>query len=444
LLTCRTHFFRDRIQAEVLTDFDVLYIPEWGEQELQEYLQKRFGNSWRSELKRIVGTHNLPELAQTPLFLEMIVDTLPKLGDEVKRIELYKVYTNSWIQDQSRRKGARLSAEQRSQFVKELAIKLYREKSGDCHHSDFVPIIRQWFDVDDAAQLDYLRSDVQTCTFLTRSSHGRYGFRHASFMEFFVAQSLAEKIRLGMSDDLSETALPLEIRSFLVDLLADNPPIEILKEWMESDKDILRNNVLSLLPRLGMIAISSNIEEASEKDREALFAAQVMRGDADAFDALYRKYRAGLINYISRVMRDSDLAEDIAIETIVSAWQHRDRLSNIENLQGYLLSIAKNKCFDTLKRQKRDRSILLSLDSGEVPDQIADEQDEIRLSQQERLTRMEKALDSLPKQDRELVLRYFGEKKSRENLARELGVTLNALRIRVYRIRLRLNETLFE
>src|SRR5207253_11484974 len=138
---------------------DILYIPEWTERELKEYLQKRFGDEWETKLNIISGTHNLPELSQTPLFLEMIVETLPKLGDEVKRVELYQVYTDTWIQDQSRRKGARLTVYQRKQFVKELAMKLFLEGKLSCHHKEFVPILRQRFDIDDAAQMDYLRSD---------------------------------------------------------------------------------------------------------------------------------------------------------------------------------------------------------------------------------------------------------------------------------------------
>lgn len=39
IITCRTHFFRSKIHAEVLGDFDILYIPEWGEDELVEYLR---------------------------------------------------------------------------------------------------------------------------------------------------------------------------------------------------------------------------------------------------------------------------------------------------------------------------------------------------------------------------------------------------------------------
>jgi hypothetical protein len=132
LLTCRTHFFRDRVQVEVLTDFDILYLPEWGELELRIFLQKRFGDSWQQQLDRIRGTHNLEELAQTPLFLEMIVETLPKLGDQVRRIELYKIYTDKWIKKQSGHRGARLNEEERKQFINDLAINLYTEDSLSC------------------------------------------------------------------------------------------------------------------------------------------------------------------------------------------------------------------------------------------------------------------------------------------------------------------------
>jgi predicted NACHT family NTPase len=227
ILTCRTHFFRNRVQVEVLEDFKMLYIPEWGEIELKEYLQKKFGQKWKEYLMRITGTYNLQELAQTPLFLDMIAETLPKLGDHVKRIELYKAYTDKWIKNQTKHKGALLSTEERRSFIKELAIKLYSENRFFCHYSELIGILKMYFQriqsdkgmrfiIEDVVQLDHLRHDVQTCTFLTRNTSGDYSFKHTSFLEFFVAQTLAEDLEKGIVTYLENIIIPITIREFFV------------------------------------------------------------------------------------------------------------------------------------------------------------------------------------------------------------------------------------
>src|ERR1043166_1441889 len=359
ILTCRTHFFRDRVQADILTDFDILYIPEWGERELKEYLQKRFGAQWKPYLERISGTHNLPELAQTPLFLEMIVETLPQLGDEVKRVELYQTYTDKWIQEQSLRKGARLLTEQRSQFVKELAMKLYLEGKLSCHHSEFVPLLRQRFEIDDAAQMDYLRSDVQTCTFLIRDGKGNYSFRHKSFMEFFVAQTLAGEIRRGSPDYLRAILLPTEIRGFLVDLLSANPPAGSLKEWLSSDDQTLRDNVLALLPRLRIDISDTKLFAEPERDSEVQKTAQFLQGDTEAFNYIYNRYKPTLEKYLRQWGCSADEAEDIVIDTLLRVWQATDQLENLNNLGAYLIRSAKNNYLNSLRKEQRSRTVHL-------------------------------------------------------------------------------------
>jgi len=202
IITCRTHFFRDRVQAEILADFSMLFIPEWGEAELREYLHKRFGSGWENHLDRINNTHNLTELAQTPLFLNMIAETLPKLGSEVRRTQLYQAYTENWLQEQTLRRGARLSSYDRQAFVSELALTLYREGRTACHYSEFAPLIKRRFAVEDAAQMDYLQSDVRNCTFLTRTSGGTYGFQHKSFFEYFVAVALSHELAEGLAEHI--------------------------------------------------------------------------------------------------------------------------------------------------------------------------------------------------------------------------------------------------
>lgn len=425
ILTCRTHFFRDRVQVEILTEFDILYIPEWGERELKEYLKKRFGKNWKPQLERISGTHNLPELAQTPLFLEMIVETLPELGDEVKRIELYQAYTDKWIQEQSRRKGARLLEEQRRQFVRELAMKLYLEGKLSCHHKEFVPLLRQRFEIDDAAQMDYLRSDVQTCTFLTRDGKGNYGFRHKSFMEFFVAQTLAEEIRGGSPEHLGAISLPIEVRGFLVDFLSTNPPADLLKEWLQiAEEQTLKDNVLSLIPRLRIDISDTQLFIEPEKESEAQVTARFLQGDTEAFAYVYGSYRELVEKYVRRSRVPPDLVDDVVVDTFLSAWQSKDRLQ-ASRLVPFLMGIARNKSHDILRKQRReaniiplDGDVIAHIDSWPAlrpPDETVATAQEIR-----------EALNILSDEERDILLMMM-EGTSSSTVARMQNLTIGAV-----------------
>lgn len=438
ILTCRTHFFRDQVQTEVLTDFDILYIPEWGEGELKEYLQKRFGNSWEHHLERISGTHNLPELAQTPLFLEMIVETLPQLGDEVKRIELYQAYTDKWIKDQSRRKGARLLAEQRSQFVKELAMKLYLEGKLSCHHTEFVPLLRKRFEIDDAAQMDYLRSDVQTCTFLTRDGQGNYGFRHKSFMEFFVAQTLTGEVREGNPEHLSAKLLPIEVRGFLIDHLSIDPPAHLLKEWLRTTaEEILRDNVLSLLPRLKINISDTQLYSETDKNSEAQIGALFLQGSTEAFSHLYTSYKKSLENYVRRFRIPAYAVEDIVIDTFLKAWQMKERLDNVANIRFYLQRVAYRESMDYIRHNKLEGNAFsideLTPESIDELPIVTKEDPETFVAVQE----LKEALKSLPARERQILL-LMAEGTSSSEIGRALGLTSSQVR----KIRMRAFERL--
>jgi RNA polymerase sigma factor (sigma-70 family) len=442
ILTCRTHFFRDRVQADVLGDFDIIYIPEWGESELKEYLQRYFGNEWERQLDRINGTHNLTELAETPLFLEMIVETLPKLGEQVRRNELYKVYTDKWIQEESRRRGARLNSVDRKQLVNELAVKLYSEGKVSCHHSEFASIARDRFQLSDAAQIDYLQSDIRTCTFLTRDANGNYGFRHKSFMEFFVAQLIAEQIRAGSQEYLRSKITPLEITRFVVEALTDDPPAEILTTWLRSEQnDTVRENVLSLLTRLRIDFLDPQALAEPVAGQETRLAARFVQGDVDAFNKLYVENRGWLIDSTVSWTRDRSLAEDVVAETFLRAWRKRDNLQSVKHLRAFLHKIARNIYFDQLRRPGgitfveplpdtyEEIGRLVIVDTAPNPEVSYEQTEKYRIGH----GILEAAIGNLTGIERLVIEGTYLNEKSSMEIAKELGRDVQEIRYLIHR-----------
>jgi RNA polymerase sigma factor (sigma-70 family) len=119
------------------------------------------------------------------------------------------------------------------------------------------------------------------------------------------------------------------------------------------------------------------------------------------------------------------------------------------NILSYFLGIAWNVLQEYRKEAKNthyssidDLSVLaqLSVDPEKTRTQEAE-----RLLKEQRAECLERCLQSLPQENRELIIRYYdGETsrkiKSRKKMAERLGITTNALGIRALRIRDKLED----
>ena len=447
VLTCRTHFFRDRLHASILSGFDVVYIPEWGERELHEYLRKRFAKGWRERLDRIHGTHNLAELAQTPLFLEMIVQSLAKLGGEVNRTELYDAYTSAWIAKQSQRRGARLDAAARREFVRALSVKLYTEGKSVLHYRELTGLIREHLPQDDAAAIDYLRSDVRSCTFVTRDSGGNYAFRHKSFMEFFLAQVLAEKLREGDVGLLADKGAPLEVLDFLVEMLSLEPTSDFIKEAIVSAPDgVLRDNLLSIALKLGIDLSSFDLGDYGE---EGLLLAKFVQGKVEAFEEIYRRHYAAVVVALRSLGAGDGTDEDIACSLFVRLWEKRGQFTFDRrfHFRDWLTTMAGNMYGDHLKRRRElsevaalqaEREARIHeaarrgiweqdpwglLDTAPAPDEAFANAERERSM----LIRLDDAIAQLTDEERAVVRGRYLEGMSASDLAESLGLGLSAI-----------------
>src|SRR6202011_4758845 len=77
-------------------------------------------------------------------------------------------------------------------------------------------------------------------------------------------------------------------------------------------------------------------------------------GDIHAFEELHRRYVASIYRLVRRKLGDALLAEDIAQETFMKALRMMDRVDDSFNFGGWVHTVARNLCFDELRRRQRD------------------------------------------------------------------------------------------
>jgi RNA polymerase sigma-70 factor (ECF subfamily) len=93
------------------------------------------------------------------------------------------------------------------------------------------------------------------------------------------------------------------------------------------------------------------VAEPTDLDLVAAYRA----GDVHAFETLHRRYDASIYRLVRRKLGDSLLAEDIAQETFFKALRTLDRMDDNFNFGGWIHTVARNLCFDELRRRQRDQ-----------------------------------------------------------------------------------------
>jgi RNA polymerase sigma-70 factor (ECF subfamily) len=168
-------------------------------------------------------------------------------------------------------------------------------------------------------------------------------------------------------------------------------------------------------------------------------------GDIHAFEELHRRYVASIYRLVRRKLGDALLAEDIAQETFMKALRMLDRVDDSFNFGGWVHTVARNLCFDELRRRQRD----LRADGGDDDDDdlmanlpsTSKGFDPVQVQESNELRRQVWAVSQrLPEKYRlVLTLRELQDLSYRQ-IARTLKMSESAVETLLYRARLRFKE----
>jgi RNA polymerase sigma-70 factor (ECF subfamily) len=151
----------------------------------------------------------------------------------------------------------------------------------------------------------------------------------------------------------------------------------------------------------------------------------VRAGDTDT---LVRRHYGPVLTLVRRLLGDTAAAGDAAQETFTRAIAHLGQFDFSGSFRAWLFTIAANHVRDLLRRRKA-----APLDPGvqeELPDlSLPDD----RMLLDERRELLSVAVDRLPFDLKIVVVLQFQQGLSTLEAAEVLGVSVNAIRIRLYR-----------
>jgi RNA polymerase sigma-70 factor, ECF subfamily len=181
-------------------------------------------------------------------------------------------------------------------------------------------------------------------------------------------------------------------------------------------------------------------------ERALLLAAKT--GDLVAFEILCKQSANTVFHLARRIMRNNEDAEDVVQESFQQAFIHLQRFNGDSRFSTWLSRIAINAAL--MKLRKKHRFWEVSLDESaetEQPSAHLDVEDqalnpEQLFAQKERQRILSQALNDLTPGTRKAIeLRELGE-RSTEETAQIMGISVTAVKARVFHGRRRLRERL--
>jgi RNA polymerase sigma-70 factor, ECF subfamily len=169
---------------------------------------------------------------------------------------------------------------------------------------------------------------------------------------------------------------------------------------------------------------------AAEDSTETALVQRVLRGDEDAFVALYRRHRADVLRFCRGMTRSASFAEDVTQEVFLNLLESAHRFAPARgSLRAWLLGCARHLLLERWRYESRlthtppDEGCIVASD-GEYDFAI-----------RQRLERLHRAIVALAPAYREaLVLCELGELSYAEAAA-AIGCPIGTVRSRLHRAR---------
>ena len=140
------------------------------------------------------------------------------------------------------------------------------------------------------------------------------------------------------------------------------------------------------------------------------------------FNDLFRYNYRPLCLYALHYIQDVDLAEDIVQESYTALWEKLQDGAQVLNRKSYLYMMVRNRCLDHIRKKTIPTESLKPYDTyGIIEDADAQERSQTA-------ARIWTAIDNLPEKCREVFIMSKRDGLKYEEIAEELGLSVNTVR----------------
>lgn len=167
------------------------------------------------------------------------------------------------------------------------------------------------------------------------------------------------------------------------------------------------------------------------------------------FNALYKRYHRAVRMVVSRFPFHDAAADDLVQDTFFQAWQNRDALKDPNAFSGWIMSIARNRCLNEMRKMRPQVSIAMTDCQGDAESEgnmevvlVADDNSQA-LQFEHSLLLLRRLIEMQSDSPRAAAARMFYiEQKPVKIIADELNMNLNTVLSHLRRFRLIVSQAM--
>lgn len=184
------------------------------------------------------------------------------------------------------------------------------------------------------------------------------------------------------------------------------------------------------------------LRQTNEMDQknDAWYIERVLKGDTQYFSYFVEKYKDIVYSIAFKVLRNREDAEEMAQESFVKAFKSLHTFKGDAKFSTWLYRITYNNCISELRKKK-----MKFVSTDDV--QISDEAEEMNLDgipAENRSKYVKAALEKLPEDEYTLILLYYFEDKSVEEISKITRLSESNAKVKLFRARKKLYTILNE
>jgi RNA polymerase sigma-70 factor (ECF subfamily) len=182
----------------------------------------------------------------------------------------------------------------------------------------------------------------------------------------------------------------------------------------------------------------------AEPNDDELLVEQFSRGDESAFEKIVERYSADVAALANRLLGWPGDVEDVTQDVFLAAFLGLKQFRCDCRLKTWLFTITINKCRSFRHRRKLRQLQAIPIPTNGAGMRLPPAADRESRMNAEDLDRVRRAVAALPARYREAVVLTYLEGLEADEISRMLGISKNALHVRLSRARERLRSELVE
>ncbi len=161
-------------------------------------------------------------------------------------------------------------------------------------------------------------------------------------------------------------------------------------------------------------------------DEDAILVDRYLAGDHSAFETLYSRYYEKVFAIARGILLDQDEAADAVQEIFTLVYRHLGRFDRRSRFSTWLFRVSVNRSIQEARKNRyKSRNVELTEASGTT---VPNEPETLD-------PQVQAALQKLAPSDRALLVLFYWEELSLQDIADSIGCGVNAAKTRLYRAR---------